>query len=107
MIEKLKAQSLGDAFHKRSLGMGHRQGKRDRFLHLVLMSMALYGFMNISVKLIPCGSFYEKLKTKVLAWGKEPHRLKCPNAKEMYYFLSVPGMYHINFLKKSTFVIFS
>ena len=72
MIEKLKAQSLSNAFHKRNLGMEHRQGKRDRFLHLVLMSMALYGFMNISVKLIPCGSFSEKLKTKVLVEARSP-----------------------------------
>ena len=90
-------------FHKDNLGVGHRQDQRDRFLQLMSVSMALYGSMNINVKLIPYESFSKKLKTKVLAQGNKPQGpKKCPNTKEIYYFQSRPGMYYINFFKNQT-----
>lgn len=62
------------------------------------MSLALYGSMNINVKLIPYESFSKKLKTKMLAQGNEPQGpKKCPKTKEIYYF-----QYYINIFLNQT-----
>lgn len=86
--------------------MEHRQGIGGGLIPPACFDVnGTLWFHEHSVKLIPCESFSKKLKLKTDRQGV-PLGSKCPNAKEMYFFLSVLGMYCINF-KKIKLVIFS